>query len=140
MLRLSKKTDYAIVALSHLYETKLPASVREIADSYHLSSQMLANVLKMLSSTGVLISKRGVTGGYSLGKSAENIFLGEVIDIIDGPIQLSDCTSNDNGCRAEDSCPAKAPIIKIHQRIKSYIDNLSLADIAGKNIGSIAIN
>lgn len=129
MLRISKKSDYAIVALSHLIATKIPVSAREIADKYGLSTQMLANVLKMLTNAGVLKSKRGVTGGYILEKKPEDIFLGEIFDIIEGPVGLSDCTDESKSCGCEARCPAKNPMLIINQKIKSFVNDLSLEDI-----------
>ncbi|MDH5559399.1 MAG: Rrf2 family transcriptional regulator [Deltaproteobacteria bacterium] len=139
MLKLSKKTDYAIVALSHLYEKGNPASAREIASFYNLSSPMLSNVMKLLSSFGVVSSKRGVAGGYTLGKAPGKIFLGELIEIIDGPMRFSDCADNNYECRAQKHCPAKLPIEKIHRKIKSFMDSLSLEDmINDKNLEPIS--
>jgi len=132
MLRLSKKADYAIVALSHLQVTQAPASARTIAVTYHLSTQMLANVLKLLASSGILHSKRGVTGGYTLGKDPSEIYIGTVIDIIEGPFHISDCANVAATCDAEAHCPAKLPMIMIHQKIKDFVDNLSLKDIVNE--------
>ncbi|MDT8445948.1 MAG: Rrf2 family transcriptional regulator [bacterium] len=133
MLKLSKKADYALVALSHLQSHAGSASAKEIADFYNLSPQMLANVLKRLAATGMLLSKRGVAGGYALGRHPQQIFLGEVIDVIDGKQALSDCTSFDKDCSAEPNCPVKSPISLIHNKIKHYIDSLTLADIANRD-------
>jgi len=134
MLKLSKKADYAIVALSHLNATREPASAKEIAQCYNLSAQMLANVLKTLTHSGLLSSKRGVAGGYALGRSPKHIYLGEVIDAIDGRQSLSDCASLDKSCSAEQNCPAKSPILMIHKKIKQFMDSLTLADIANRDI------
>lgn len=133
MLRFSKKTDYAIVALSHLQTTGEPASAKAIASTYNLSSQMLANVLKSLAASGVLNSKRGVTGGYTLGKDPDEIYIGQVIDIIDGPVQISDCVDLNKNCMAESCCPAKVPMMMIHQKIKNFMDNLTLSDIVNES-------
>ena len=129
MFRLSKKADYAIVALSHLHATSKPTSAKAIAASYDLSSQMLANVLKALAGAGILESKRGVAGGYVLGKDPKAITIGEVIDVIDGPSTFSDCTDISKNCRAAQLCPAKKPVVMIHKKIKTFVDNISLLDI-----------
>ena len=130
MFKFSRKADYAIVALSHLQAQGKPASAREIAKTYGLSAQMLANVLKSLATAGILSSKRGVAGGYSLGKTPDRITIGEVIHVIDGAVRISDCTSSSHSCTAEENCPAKAPMIMIHDKIKNFVDGLSLADIS----------
>jgi Rrf2 family protein len=134
MLRLSKKVDYAIVTLIHLQATQIPASARFIADRYHLSIQMLANVLKSLAATGILNSKRGVTGGYTLGKEPDEIFIGDVIDVIDGPFHISDCSDLSSGCKAESSCPAKLPMLMINKKIKDFMSSLALKDIVNQEI------
>jgi len=134
MLKLSKKADYALVALSHLNMHQGSASAKEIAEHYHLSPQMLANVLKVLAHSGMLSSKRGTTGGYALGRLPAEIFLGEVFDLIDGRQSLSDCANLENSCEAEPNCPAKRPLLLIHRKIKTFIDNLTLADIANGDV------
>jgi len=100
--------------------------------SYDLSAQMLANVLKVLASAGLVSSKRGMAGGYSLGRAAEEIFLGEVIELIDGNPGLSDCVNLEKTCTAENRCPAQGSMMMIHKKIKDFMGNLSLADIAEK--------
>jgi len=130
MIKLSKKTDYALVALSHLQVQRRPISAKEIADTYNLSLSMLANVLKSLSSAGLVASTRGSSGGYQLGRAPKLITLGEVVDLFDGQKSLSDCTSNETHCAAEGHCPAHSPMVMIHQRIKDFMHSISLADLA----------
>jgi len=129
MLRLSKKTDYAIVAVSHLQKQRQPASAREIAAQYGLPAQLVANVLKTLSSNGILQSKRGAAGGYELSKEPDRITVGDVIRAIEGPWQFSDCSSIEKNCQAAGNCPAKTTVISINKKIESFMDNLTLTDI-----------
>jgi len=134
MLKLSKKADYALVALSHLNLHQGCFSAKDMADQYHLSAQMLSNVLKVLAHSGMLSSKRGTAGGYALGREPGEISLGEVFDLIDGKQSLSDCSNVDKSCDAEPNCPAKRPVLMIHRKIKTFIDSLTLADIANRDI------
>ena len=130
MFKLSKKADYALVALSHLQRKQAPASAKEIAQTYNLSNQMLANVLKSLAGAGYLISKRGTLGGYSLSRQPGQISLGEVIGLFDGEKAFSDCSSLEKDCVSAAKCPARRPVLMIHRKIKEFVDGISLADLA----------
>ena len=130
MLKISKKADYALVALSHLQGTGKPASAKEIATTYDLSSQMLANVLKCLAKAELVSSTRGSQGGYSLNRHPKEISVGEVIMIFEAGSGFSDCASKEKECNAAPNCPAMKPMLMINKKIKGFMDSLSLADIA----------
>ena len=78
MLKLAKKTDYAIIILTHLGEAKAPVSARKVAWNYQLPYPMVANLLKMLVSSGLIKSSRGQHGGYVLAVPADKILLSEI--------------------------------------------------------------
>ncbi|MDX2471382.1 MAG: Rrf2 family transcriptional regulator [SAR324 cluster bacterium] len=130
MLKISKKADYALVALSHLQTTTKPVSAKEIAGAYDLSAQMLANVLKCLANEGFVASTRGSLGGYSLAKHPGEISVGEVIMVFEAGSGFSDCSSKEKECNAAPNCPAMKPMLMINKKIKGFMDSLSLADIA----------
>ena len=79
MLKLSKKTDYAIILLTHLGGQIDPVSAQEVASFYKLPYPMVANILKQLVSSGLIKSNRGQNGGYVLGRSPDDINLSENI-------------------------------------------------------------
>lgn len=81
MLSLSKKTDYALLALSHLTRigTERAASVREIAAQYDLPVELLAKILQKLAKAQLVVSTAGPTGGYRLARPAAEISIGAVI-------------------------------------------------------------
>ena len=85
MLRLSKKTDYAIILLTHLGEEEVPVSAQEVATRYKLPYPMVANILKQLVSSGLIESIRGKHGGYVLAKLTDEINLAEIIMVTDSP-------------------------------------------------------
>lgn len=136
MLRLSKKTDYALVVLTHLYKIQQPASAKEIATYYSLPPQLIANILKILASSGILNSKRGVYGGYSLKKEPQTIFMNEVIELLEGPFCLLDCNSEHKTCVAFEICPSKEGLQKLHTKIYELMQTLSLEDIISPNLSS----
>ena len=88
MLKLSKKTDYAIILLAHLGEADSSVSAQEIAGLYDLPQPMVANILKQLCVAGLVQSVRGQLGGYILAKSTNAITLAEIINVTDNPFNL----------------------------------------------------
>ena len=85
VLKLSKKTDYAIILLTHLGEVNSPVSAHKVSEYYQLPYPMVANILKLLVSSGLIKSTRGQRGGYVLARPAENIILSEIIKVTDNP-------------------------------------------------------
>ena len=92
MLSLTRKADYALVGLADLAR-RAPekASARQLAESSHVPLPMLMNILKELVAGGMVISTRGINGGYRLAKDPGEITLRELIQTIEGPINLTIC-------------------------------------------------
>lgn len=135
MLTLTKKTDYALIALSHL--ARCPegvVSAREIAGIYKLPLPILTNILKTLGHAGVLISERGATGGYGLAKPAEAITLHKLIAAIEGPLQFVRCVpskdeANHGSCELELVCPIRASAQRIRDRLRALLEDVTLAEL-----------
>ncbi len=137
MLSLTRKTDYALLALAYLAgESASIVSAREIAARYRVSRSLLMNVLKQLSASGLIRSVRGAHGGYALARPAEEITLAEVIGVIEGPVRLAPCTGGgdeevDPVCNALDNCPMHGPLNWLHLRLQDFFENVTLAEMAG---------
>jgi len=109
MLSLTRKTDYALLALATLDETlpvpgsssqnrqidQQPVSVRQIAQNYALPVPQLMNVLKDLQRAGLVRSTRGIHGGYTLAQQPQDISLIRVIEAMEGPLRLTMCCGDD---------------------------------------------
>ena len=133
MLSLSKKTDYALLALSYLTETGSgrAANTREIAEKYDIPVELLAKVLQRLARAGLVTSTAGPTGGYRLAKTPESISVGAVIQIVDGTPAIAQCFRADgHGCEQLDKCTIRTPLERINARIVQMLDLISLAEIA----------
>ncbi|PYR93336.1 MAG: hypothetical protein DMF84_10120 [Acidobacteria bacterium] len=89
MLRLSKKADYALMAMKHLaVRTDVAsASAREIAEQYDIPIELMAKVLQQLARRGLLTSHQGTRGGYQLSKPTTAISVADIIQAIDGPLR-----------------------------------------------------
>jgi len=136
MLALTKKTDYALIALSHLARTADgPVSARQIAEQYSLPQPLLMNVLKRLARRELVKSVRGAKGGYRLAIGADQLTLAMLIEAMEGPIGLVQCALERplrNGravCRVGENCPIRQPARKIHTKLQDFLQQLTLADM-----------
>ena len=100
MLRLSKKADYALMAMRHLAlrSDAGSSSAREIAEQYDIPVELLAKVLQRLARRGLLTSHQGTRGGYILSRPASQISVADVIQAIDGPVAFTACTTEHDSC------------------------------------------
>ena len=94
MLRLSKKADYALLAMRHLAARvdREAVSARELAESYDIPPELLAKVLQKLVKARLLESHQGIRGGYGLARPAGAVSVAEVIQAIDGPLTVTACS------------------------------------------------
>jgi Rrf2 family protein len=92
MLKLTKKADYALIALKHLVvQGPESSSAKEIADLYGIPQPLLSKILQKLSKNGFLQSEHGTNGGYKVARDPRQITVLEVIRLIDGPVFLTTC-------------------------------------------------
>lgn len=145
MLSLTRKTDYALVALSHLGSRRRddarPVSAREIADRFELPPSLLMNILKELGNAGLLNSTRGSNGGYELAVDPAAVSLMDVVAAIEGPVRITTCCQTEptdathlsadvaEACSLEDRCPIREPIHRLHERIHRFLAQVTLADL-----------
>jgi len=132
MLRLSKKADYALIAMRHLAAASADSSVsaREIAESYGIPAELLAKVLQRLVRSRLLVSVQGTRGGYRLAGEPQRLTVADVIQAIDGPVAVTACSPDDHGCEQYDRCEIRDPLWKIKARIVDALATVSLAELA----------
>lgn len=137
MLSLTRKADYALVALAYLGQRRRddrpPVSARQIAETFGLPLPMLTNILKELAQARLIASTRGAQGGYHLAMDPEQVSLLEVVTAVDGPMRLAPCTDGlpivGQGCGIESCCPVREPVRRLHDRLNGFFANLTLADL-----------
>ena len=131
MLRLSKKADYALLALRHLAASQRGAvSARELAESYDLPPELLAKVLQLLVRAKLLSSQQGIRGGYALAKTPAEISVADVILAIDGPMTVTACSESDHSCDQYKKCNIRDPLWRIKDRIVSALAATSVSELA----------
>lgn len=129
MLRLSKKTDYALILLSYLHDEVIPLSANDLSERSGLPAPMVANILKELGSSGLIQSSRGQNGGYLLTKAPHEISVAEVLRIIDQPFSLVECAHEPCQCEMQPQCPTRHPLLALHTEIQSFLEKFTLDQI-----------
>jgi Rrf2 family protein len=136
MLSLTKRTGYALIAMSHLAE--LPSgrhsSAREIAQEYGIPASLLMNVLKELATAGYVESVRGAHGGYRLARRPESVNLAQLVEAIEGPVRLAECVldvgdDRECTCQAMANCPVADPLHRVQRRLADFLKKVTLAEI-----------
>jgi FeS assembly SUF system regulator len=141
MLRLSKKADYALIAMKHLAQSAGGAqstSAREIAEQYDIPIELMAKVLQRLVRTGLLASTQGTRGGYALGRTSSSITVAEVIQAIDGPVTVTACSTEKHDCEQYGKCSIRDPLWQIRERIVSALATVTIAEMANESIATAA--
>ena len=146
MLRLSKKADYALIAMKHLAlnatraEARVreggagapSASAREIAEQYDIPIELLAKVLQRLVRTGLLASTQGTRGGYTLSRPPKSISVADVIQAIDGPFTVTACSTEKHDCEQYSKCSVRDPLWQIRERIVAALGTVTLFEMAAE--------
>ena len=107
-MQITRQADYALRAmlyLARLDPQKERAATSKIAEKMEIPPSFLAKIISQLSIAGLIHTSRGARGGVSLAREPENISLLDVVEAIDGPITLNECTSNPSVCTFGDNCP-----------------------------------
>jgi FeS assembly SUF system regulator len=132
MLRLSKKADYALMAMKHLAvrTDAASASAREIAEQYDIPVELMAKVLQQLARCGLVTSHQGTRGGYQLSRPTTAISVADIIQAIDGPLTVTACSTEDEQCGQFAKCNVRDPLWRIKDRILAALATCSLAEIA----------
>ena len=136
MLRLSKRTDYALIAMRDLAlnADRRSASAREIAEAYHVPVELLAKVLQRLVRRGLLASHQGTNGGYELARPAAQISVADVIQAIDGPLTMTACSDEDDSCHQFAHCNIRDPLWRIKDRIVLALATCSIQEMATESL------
>lgn len=132
MLRLSKKADYALMAMKHLATRPdaTSASAREIAEAYDIPIELMAKVLQRLVRRGLLVSHQGTRGGYRLSRPTSVISVADIIQAIDGPLTVTACSTEEENCDQFSKCSIRDPLWRIKDRIISALSTCSLQEIS----------
>lgn len=132
MIRLGKLTDYGLVLMTCIARDQehSPHAARDLAMDSRLPLPTVSKVLKKLLQSGLLISQRGIKGGYILAREPHAISVAEIVAALEGPIALTECSTDISGlCDLEVCCPIKSNQRVISQAVRGTLEKLSLSDM-----------
>jgi FeS assembly SUF system regulator len=132
MIRLGKLTDYGLVLMTRIaqHQERSQHTARDLAIESRLPLPTVSKLLKLLLQGGVLVSHRGVKGGYNLARPTDAISVAEIVTILEGPIALTECSTDVTGlCDLEPSCPIKKNQRVISQVIRGALEKVMLSDL-----------
>jgi FeS assembly SUF system regulator len=132
MLRISKLTDYGTVILVHLasHEDGRLRPASDVAAITHLALPTVQKILKSLANNGLVESARGTDGGYRLARPPEQISAAEILDALEGPFAITECSDNDSHCELENECQVGDAWQKISRAIRAAMHDIKLSDLS----------
>ncbi|MCH7614077.1 MAG: Rrf2 family transcriptional regulator [Candidatus Marinimicrobia bacterium] len=130
MLKLTRKVEYALIALRHMQNKEPDAisSTKEISEMYDIPLELLAKTLQLMARGGIVNAVQGPTGGYKIKAKLENINMIEFFEKIEGPLGLMDCYF-DSDCTLISACNIRSPIKKINDNMRSMFENMTVGEI-----------
>lgn len=130
MLRISRLTDYGTLVLAYLSTAKAGlASAAEVATATGIALPTVSKLLKMLAKSGLVDSTRGAQGGYQLARDASEISAADIIDALEGPVFITECSDNDSHCDYESVCNVGGAWQRINVAIRRALGDINLTDL-----------
>lgn len=127
MLKLSKMADYGTVVLTAMvHEPERSKSAAEIAAANRMPAPTVSKVLKTLARAGLVSSLRGAKGGYRLSRAPATISLVDIIDAMDGPVAMTECSVTPGLCTQESGCAVRANWQRVNRIVISALQEITL--------------
>jgi FeS assembly SUF system regulator len=132
MLRISRLTDYATVLLAALAgEPNRVQTAAALAEQTHIAAPTVSKLLKQLQRAGLVASTRGLHGGYQLARPAAQISAAAILDVLEGPVALTDCSVGHGNCDIEQTCRVARVWQRLNLAVRRSLYEVSLAQLAG---------
>lgn len=143
MIRLTNLADYAVLLMTEIssgYATNQLYSAGGLSDSTTIPVTTVAKILNLLGKADLLVSTRGLKGGFTLSRDPKDISMAQIIEAIDGPIALTNCVSeNRKDCNYEDLCHMRPHWTLINIKIKEALSDVSLASLNSPAVDKAAM-
>jgi Rrf2 family protein len=134
-MQITRQADYALRAMLYLadLDDNTRAATSHIAKEKQIPPSFLAKIISQLSIAGIINTSRGARGGVTLARPAEDITLLEVIEAIDGPIALNQCTLSKNGCPFLENCPIHDVWCEAQDELVKRLSGTTFAEMKSKS-------
>jgi Rrf2 family protein len=135
-MQITRQADYAVRAVLHLARAGNAerAATSSIAKEQKIPPSFLAKIISQLSIAGLLHTSRGARGGVTLAREPKDITLLEVVEAIDGPIQLNECVSDNGACTFEEDCPIRPVWCDAQDELVKRLRGTSFADMLARSL------
>lgn len=134
-MKLTRTTDYALRILIHLAKSQEPKTMRDLVLELHIPYNNVMKIVQRLSKSKLLLTRQGKGGGIMLGSPAKSITLLSVIQVIDGPTELSSCGTGSGSCELTDHCQLRHVFSHIQSQINDIFESVTVEQIAFNKIG-----
>lgn len=136
MLRLSKKVEYAVIALLDIERNSNGAWVpaNDIAARNGMPPELLGRILNRLARAKLVESAMGSKGGFRLGRSLDRIALSDVVESVEGPVRLTCCQDDPKTCGQFKVCDIRKPVLKVQQDFMKYMKSVSVASFRTERV------
>jgi Rrf2 family protein len=130
MLKLTKKTEYALIAIKHFQGVDLDdiSTARTISKIYSIPFPILSKVLQSMARKKLIEPVQGAKGGYRLIINPKETNLFSFLEIMEGPFGFANCLVP-SGCANAENCVIQSPIQKINTQLQLFFENLTISDI-----------
>ena len=130
-MQITRQADYAVRAVLHLARmgNTERAATSTVAKEQNIPPSFLAKIISQLSIAGLLHTSRGARGGVTLARDPQDITLLEVVEALDGPIQLNECVGSDGVCTFDDNCPIKPVWCSAQEELVNRLKSTNFADL-----------
>lgn len=130
-MQITRQADYALRAMLYLARTdpNQRASTSQIANVQQIPPSFLAKIISQLSIAGLIHTSRGARGGVTLARPTEEISLLDVVEAIDGPILLNECTHSKDGCPFGEECPIQPIWCNAQEELVNKLKSTKFADL-----------
>ncbi|HNO93894.1 MAG TPA: Rrf2 family transcriptional regulator, partial [Anaerolineales bacterium] len=132
-MQITRQADYAVRAVLHLARNgDQRTATSSIAEEQRIPPSFLAKIISQLSIAGLLHTSRGARGGVTLARTPQEITLLEVIEAIDGPIQLNECVGDTGACSFDENCPLRPVWCEAQEVLVKRLKGTNFADMIAK--------
>lgn len=138
-MKFSTKTRYGLRAVLEIAKNgNKPLKRKEIAANQEVSDSYLENILIVLKSNRIIDTTRGVHGGYVLGRSPSQITVMEIVEALEGPLDLVECTFSPSSCRKSDFCITRCIWKELAESWREVLGKKTVADLLEQQMNNSA--
>ena len=131
MLRLSTKGQYGVRAMFEIASSchAGPVTIKEISERQDVSVAYLEQILNQLRKSGIISSVKGPGGGYVLSRPPDDVSIGEILRVLEGPVAITSCLDPKEGCMRVDGCVTHLLWKALGENIEAFLNKMTLRDL-----------